>query len=107
MTILSAGVIGLLAGFSLSIRAGSRAMHLQEAVTIAENQLALSITQAADRLTPSAGSSGQYEWEVAFEDKEGALKEAAVVVAWLERGQEQTFRLSRIFLPLAQDQEAP
>jgi len=100
MTILSAGLIGLLAGFSLSIRAGNRAMRLEQAVTLAENRLALAVGRTAEQCLPEAGTEGRYHYEVNYQDKPEQLMAATVRVRWLDGGRMRTFSLSRLFLPL-------
>lgn len=99
MTILSVGIVGVLGGFSLSIRAGSRAMLLNEAVDIAQREFELLSTVPAADMLPSSGSSGRFSWQVVVSDRPGGLVLASIQVTWMRRGQSESYKLSQVFLP--------
>ncbi len=105
VSILSFGIIGVLEAFSLSLRAGSRAAHLGEAVDVAQRELELTAvaTASGGDLMPQTGKSGRYNWELKLREIQHGLTLATVEVKWLERGKHDTFKLSRVLLPDKQE----
>ena len=99
ITILAVGIVGVLAAFSQSMQVGSRAMRRDEAGAIAQRQLELATVQSVDSLHSRSGSSGPYTWTMTFQEKPHGLVRASVSVKWQERGQQQQFVLSQIYLP--------
>jgi type II secretion system protein I len=98
MTILAAGILGVMGAFSLCIQANSHACRLKDAAMLARNELELAIVSKTENLETRTGTQGQYTWTVSFQEKEDNLLLASAVVNWSERGQKQTFTLSKIVL---------
>lgn len=98
-TLLATGIVGVLATFSLSVRAASASEHLEDAVQLASVRLELAVATPADRLRPESGNAGRYAWDVAFTDKPEGLVLATIRVTWSESGRPQTFQLSQLFKP--------
>ena len=99
VTILSVGILGVLAGFSVSTRAAARAYRNDQAAVIAQGKLDEVLVLPASELEPASGESGQFHWALEFEAKPLGLVRATVVVGWLEQGRPETYRLSQLFLP--------
>lgn len=99
MMILSVGILGVLRIFSMCVRANAHAANLEEAVRMAQNQLALATAASGQSLSPSQGTSGRYQWSLEYAQKSEGLVLALVTVQWTEQGQEQQFKLSQLFLP--------
>ncbi len=107
VSILTIGIIGVLEAFSLSLRAGSRAAHLGEAVSVAQREIELIAVASAsgDNLTPQTGRSGRYEWNLKLREIQHGLTLVTMDVKWLERGKHETFKLSQILLPSIQESD--
>lgn len=99
LTIFSVGIVGLASGLSMSRRAGSEAVLLDEAVLIAQRELAAATARRGQELGPLSGVAGRYRWEVNYVEKRQGLVVATVRVTWSMRGQIQHFALSQLFLP--------
>ena len=107
LTILGVGILAVLEGFSISMRAATRNVRLGEAAEIAQRELALAVTSTS----PSPGearkaSAGLYTWTISYRDKPLGLACATVAVSWPDRGQTQTFELSELFQPQQPASEA-
>ena len=99
VTVLAAGILGVLEAFSLSLRAGVRSTRLQDAARIAEKQLQFAVVQPAEKLQADRGTEGPFTWRLGVSESQENLMRASVTVEWLERGEPQTFDLTRVFLP--------
>ena len=99
VTILSAGILGVLGAFSLSLRAGVRAARVEDAARIGERQVQLGIVGPAEALRAQRGAEGAFAWQLDFEQAQEGLMLASVTVTWSEQGRGQKFRFSRVFLP--------
>jgi len=97
--ILSIGITGIIGVFNTSIRATSRGDRVNIATSIARQILEPSVAVSADNCMPQEGSVGRYEWNLTYSQKPHGLMKATIVVKWLDKGQPETFELSRIFLP--------
>jgi prepilin-type N-terminal cleavage/methylation domain-containing protein len=98
-SILAVGIVGVLAVFSLSIRAASTAEQLDTAVRLATNRLELAVAVPAGGIRPDSGSAGRFKWTVTYTDKPHRLVLATVQVTWTDGGQPQTYQLSQLFMP--------
>ena len=98
MTILAAGILGIMGAISLCIQTNSRAFRLEKAVDLARKELNLS-SLCKSNLENQTGSEGIFTWSVSFQKKEYDLVVASAVINWSEKGKAQTFTLSRILLP--------
>jgi len=99
MTILAVGIVGVVAALGQSVRAASSASHLEEAVEIAQNQLALAVRARADALAGGSGTTLRYRWSLGYAQKPHELSVASVTVEWLDHGQMQAYTLSQVFRP--------
>jgi len=99
LTILASGILGVLEAFSLCIQTSSHAYRLKEAADLARKELELATLEKPEISEIRSGTQGQYTWTMSFQDKECDLVLAGAVVNWSEKGQMQTFTLSRIILP--------
>ena len=99
LTVLAAGIIGIMAALSLCTHKVSESLRLAEVATIAQSQMELAVIAPAGTLEAKAGSAGLYQWEVTFGEKPYGLVLALVVVKWTLRGEPKMFRLSRVFAP--------
>lgn len=99
LTIFAVGIVGVLASFSQSMRVGSRAARLDEAIEIAESRLELVTAAVEGTPESSTGSCGRYAWRATFAEKPHGLIQASVEVRWWERGIMEKFVLSQCFLP--------
>jgi type II secretory pathway pseudopilin PulG len=97
--ILAGGIVGVLATFSLGVRAASRAEQLERAVQVATNEMESAVSAPAGATQPRTGSVGRYTWEVDYAEKPHRLVLATVRVTWSEDGKPQTFHLSQLFTP--------
>jgi prepilin-type N-terminal cleavage/methylation domain-containing protein len=98
-TILAVGIVGVMNGFSQSMRAGSKASRLEGAMDIAQKQISLAEASCREDLTPLAGSLGQYSWQMTVTDKPYGLVLVSVEVTWLQESQAQSFVLSEVIVP--------
>ncbi len=96
-TILGIGILGVLGAFSISMRASSRAMRLDEAVTIAQREMELTTSAGMAAMGPRKGNQDIFQWTVDLADRPDGLTMAAVSVTWPQRGQMQQYRLAEIF----------
>jgi prepilin-type N-terminal cleavage/methylation domain-containing protein len=101
MTVLSVGIVGVLAAMSLSVRASGQAWRVDEVSRLAQNQLALAANLSVDQLEPSNGVLERYKWLVSYAEKPHGLVVACVTVEWMEEGQARTYRLCQVFRPRA------
>lgn len=99
VTVLGAGIIGVIGVFTLCQRASARALHLEDAVNLAQSQMELAVAKPRDSLEPTAGSTGAYRWTLEYAEKPSGLVLATVTVTWPESGELETFRLSQVFRP--------
>jgi prepilin-type N-terminal cleavage/methylation domain-containing protein len=99
MTVLSVGVVGSLAAFSMALRSHARSANYEQAVEIARNELTAAVAATAEGLSPRAGTTGRYHWTVIYSEKPGELVLASVSVRWPEQGQEAGYQVSQVFLP--------
>ncbi len=76
-----------------------RTARLQDAARIAEKQLQFAVVQPAEKLGAARGTEGMFSWRLDCTESQENLMRASVTVEWLERGQPQTFDLTRVFLP--------
>src|SRR5205823_3993902 len=82
--VLGVGIVGVLAAFSVSLRAASRSERIERAVEVAENQMELAVTGSADGLHPAAAVDGGYHWVRNYSDRPMGLALASVTVTWTE-----------------------
>jgi hypothetical protein len=99
MTILAAGILGVMGAFSLCIQANSRAFRQKEAAVLAEKYLGVALAERTKNSDDVSGTEGQYAWAVSFRDVDEGLMLAQAVVTWSQRGVPQTFALSRVVVP--------
>jgi len=99
LTIFSVGVVGLVSGLAMSQRAGSEAVLLDEAILIAQRELALATARNGQDLVPQTGQAGRYRWETGYVEKGLGVVVASVRVTWEQRGRQHRFALSEAFLP--------
>ena len=105
VTILSGGILAVVGGFSVAVRAGVRAARMDGAVRIAQRELELMMLSGPEASPTSTGSEDRYAWQTSLSESREGLMMAAVVVKWSDRGEEQFYRLSRIFLPRRSPQQ--
>jgi type II secretory pathway pseudopilin PulG len=98
-TILAVGIVGVMDGFSQSMRAGSKASRLEGALDIAQKQVKLAEASCRDDLKALVGSLGQYSWQMAVTDKPHGLVLVSVEVTWLQESQMQSVVLSEVISP--------
>lgn len=104
VTIVGAGILGVVAAFSVSLQAGSESARIRDAVRIAERQMELKVAEPAERLGDDRGSEGAYTWNLNLSQASEGLVLARITVTWSQRGRPQSFRLSRVFRPRAAGQ---
>ena len=97
MTILTAGILGVMEAFSLCTQTASGGLRLAEATAIAQNQLELAACVPAESIEPQTGTSGPCTWQVTLAEKPHGLVLALVTVKWMQQGRPQTFQLWRAF----------
>lgn len=102
MAILATGILGVLSAFSLAGRTGDRAFRLEQAALLAERELELAMHQPSDQ-QPLTGSEPPYTWRLEYMPRPHELTAVRIEVAWLGRGQAQTFELERVFVPRSQE----
>lgn len=101
VTILGAGILGVVAAFSMSLRVASASARMADAVRIAQREMELKVAQSAESLRDDRGAEGPYAWKFSVSRASEGLMRARVTVTWLDRGRPQSFKLSRVFLPRA------
>ena len=99
LTILSAGIVGVVSTFALCGRAAGRNFRLADAVALAERQIELAAATPRDRLAASRGKEDRYTWRLTVDEMAHGLVRASVAVEWLDRGKTRTWRLSQILVP--------
>jgi len=104
-TVFSVGIGGVMATLSLGLRAAASSQRVDEASAIASEKVELLVATPGERLEDAKGSQGPYEWTVAVAERQYGLVAASVEVRWQDRGEMQTYRLSRVFLPRTLEQE--
>ena len=104
LSILSGGIIALTGTFSLCSRSSSAALRLDEAASIAEREIELTVTATNGSQPASSGESGLYKWSITYDDLQHGLVRASVTVTWLQRGMTREYRLVRIFTPRQTEQ---
>lgn len=96
MTILGIAIIGLFEVYSLSIRSSSQASNLDAAVVLAQNQMAVAISELGNRPPESRGENGRYRWTLTMTEKPEGLMLLTVVVSWTESGEDRLFQLNQL-----------
>lgn len=99
VTILSAGVLGLMTTIRLGSQTASQATNANGAVILAKELLEAATCIPRSNLEAGEGSRGRYNYMISYEEKPHNLMAATIMVNWLERGQTETMRLSQVFLP--------
>ena len=102
--IFSGGILGVMGAFSFSTRVVSTSARQSEAVAIAERELQRAILSAPKSMAPVTDRDDRYQWTVQFAERPEGLVLATTVVSWSVRGETQQYRLSRLFLPLSQEE---
>ena len=98
-SIVSVAVLGLLASFSLCVRASSRVSGLDGAVDLAERKLQTALAGPGGMPGALHGTTERYRWTVRFSEKTDQLTLASVEIEWLEGGRSRTYRLGQLFHP--------
>jgi type II secretory pathway component PulJ len=99
MTVLAAGIVEVVAGFSVCRRAASRCRRLDQVVSIARKELDRAVLAPPEQRVPRQGRDGQFRWVLAYTERPHGLLTASVEVSWMEVGEPQSYRLSRVFMP--------
>lgn len=109
MTILASAIVGMTYALSQGSRAANHGILQERALELATNQLNTAVARGEDSPIDSAGESGRFQWQLAYEEKEHGLVLAIVTINWLEQGRDQSLSLSELYLPRSfmTDGEAP
>ncbi len=99
LTVFAVGVLGASAAFSVSMRAATSAGRLDQAVSLAREQLALAVAVSQDHLDPREATTDLFRWRVNYEAKPEGLVAATVVVEWLDAGVPREYVLAELFTP--------
>ena len=90
-------------GINASLRAAARARHLSEAAQLAQLKIAEYLVVRDATLFGGSGSFGdawpEYSWEVTNESGPMNTYLVTLNVYWLERGQQQSYRISTLVYP--------
>lgn len=90
-------------GINASLRAAARARHLSEAAQLAQMKIAEYLIVRDATLFSGSGSFGdawpEYSWEVTSESGPMNTSLVTLNVYWLERGQQQSYRISTLVYP--------
>lgn len=98
-TVLTVGILGTMACFSVSLKAAGRARASEQAVILAQQKLTDAMCMPVEEIHPAKGMSGRYQWQVRRRDLPYDLVSVSVEVDWLEQGEVRQLRLARVIMP--------
>jgi prepilin-type N-terminal cleavage/methylation domain-containing protein len=99
LTVLTVGILGTMACFSVSLKAAGRAKASEDAVAFAQQKLADALCTPVEQLQPANGNTGRYQWALRLRELPYSLVSVTVEVDWLEQGSARQLRLSRVLMP--------